>query len=99
MVDKLLDGVGEFASVYISDIIIFSPTWELHSQHLEPVLRRVLVAGLTIKKRKCQFAMSSCVYLGHRVGSGRVSPDEVKVDAIKVSQHLQLKSTYGPSWG
>jgi len=47
------------------------------------VLKRIQDAGLTAKRSKCQFAMSSCVYLGHRIGSGKVSPDDVKVEAIK----------------
>ena len=61
IVDKLLDGLGDYASAYIDDIIAFSPTWELLLQHLEPVLRRVRDTWLTIKKRKCQFAVFTWV--------------------------------------
>ena len=83
MVDRLLDGCGKFSGAYLDDVIIFSETWSDHVKHLETVLGRIRAAGLTLKKRKCQFGMPDCVYLGHRIGSGRVCPEEVKVQAIK----------------
>ena len=82
MVDKLLDGL-EYASAYLDDIIIFSSNWEDHLLHLEAVLQRLKQAGLTVKRKKCQFGMPECVYLGHSVGSGQVRPEEVKVKAIR----------------
>ena len=36
-----------------------------------------------MRKHKCQFAMAECMYLGHKVGSGRVAPDDLKVEIIK----------------
>ena len=83
MVDRLLDGLGEFSSAYMDDIIIFSTNWSDHCRHLDSVLKRIQSAGLTVKKRKCQFAMAECLYLGHRVGGGRVAPEDLKVEAIK----------------
>ena len=79
MVDKLLDGLGHYASAYIDDVIIFSSDWVDHLAHLEEVLRRIQVTGLTVKKRKCQFGMVECLYLGHSVGRGKVRPEDVKV--------------------
>ena len=76
MVDKLLDGFGHYASAYIDDVIIFSSDWVDHLAHLEEVLRRIQVAGLTVKKRKCQFGMAECLYLGHSVRSGKVRPED-----------------------
>ena len=82
MVDRLLDGLGAFVSAYMDDVIIFSCTWNDHLHHITSVLDRIHKAGLTVKKRKCQFAMAECGYLGHTVGSGRVRPDELKIRAI-----------------
>ena len=82
MVDKLLDGMNDFADAYIDDIIVYSTSWEAHKLHLETVLQRIQSAGLTVKRKKCQFAMPECVYLGHSVGSGKVSPEQVKVQAV-----------------
>ena len=41
------------------------------------------VAGLTVKKRKCQFGMAECLYLGHLVGSGNVCPEDMRVRAVR----------------
>ena len=74
---------GHYASAYIDDVIIFSSDWVDHLGHLAEVLRRIQVAGLTVKKRKCQFGMAECLYLGHSVGSGKVRPEDVKVRAVR----------------
>ena len=34
MVDRLLDGLGEFVNAYIDDIVIFSRQWEDHQRQL-----------------------------------------------------------------
>ena len=67
----------------MDDVIIFSTSWSDHQTHLESVLQRIQKAGLTIKKRKCQFAMAECVYFGHRVGNGKVTPEALKVEVIR----------------
>ena len=37
----------------------------------------------TVKPKKCQFAMSTCMYLGHIVGNGEVHPGTSKVAAVQ----------------
>ena len=92
MVDKLLEGLEHFAGAYIDDVIVFSSTWEDHLTHLEEVFHKIQQAGLTVKARKCQFAMQECVYLGHKVGSGKVRPEEVKVKAIRTFEVPRSKT-------
>ena len=82
MMDKLLDGWGHFANAYLDDLVIFSSSWPEHMQHLRAVIRRLQEAGLTVKPRKCQLAMTKCVYLGHIVG-GHVEMETAKVQAIR----------------
>ena len=43
-------------------------------QHLRAVIWRLQEAGLTVKPRKCQLAMTKYVYLGHIVEEGQVEP-------------------------
>ena len=83
MVDKILNGLNDFAGAYIDDVIVFSRSWSEHLQHLETVLRKIQQAGLTIKRKKCQFAMAECGYLGHVIGSGKVRPEVAKIQAVK----------------
>ena len=83
MMDQLIRGMETFAGAYLDDLVIHSSTWEDHLRQIRAVLERLREAGLTAKPRKCQFAMSKCVYLGHVVGNGMVQPEESKVKAVK----------------
>ncbi|CAJ0943012.1 unnamed protein product [Ranitomeya imitator] len=82
MVNTLLEGLEGYATAYLDDIAIFSPTWEDHLEHLTQVLWWIQRAGLTIKLEKCQLGMSEVHYLGLRVGGGALKPEPGKVDAI-----------------
>jgi hypothetical protein len=81
--DRVLRGLDEFAAAYLDDVVVFSSTWKEHLDHLRQVMERLQDAGLTVKLRKCQFGMDHCVYLGHVVGSGEVSPEPTKLAAVK----------------
>ena len=82
LMDVVLAPCAQFASAYIDDITIFSDSWEDHLQHLDQVLQCLQKAGLTAKPPKCFLATTSCSFLGHRVGGGRVALEEAKVAAI-----------------
>ncbi|XP_043203374.1 uncharacterized protein LOC122371264 [Amphibalanus amphitrite] len=45
-----------------------------HLQRLEEVLRRLLEAGLRLQRKKCQFAASEVVYLGHHITADGIKP-------------------------
>ena len=59
--------------------------------HLCTMLSRLKHDGLTAKARKCQFAMQSCVFLGHVVGEGCVRPEQAKVEAVREFQQPKTK--------
>ena len=86
MMDHILVGMQDFASAYLDDLIIHSNSWEEHVTHLRRVLQRLREAGLTVKQKKCQLAMSHCSYLGHVVGEGLLRPELSKVEAVKQFQ-------------
>ncbi|KYO30369.1 hypothetical protein Y1Q_0017858 [Alligator mississippiensis] len=65
---------------YINDIAIFSQDFE---SHLTTVLGKIKQAGLTVKAKKCQWALSEVVCLGHHVGGGHIAPLWDKIEAIK----------------
>ena len=83
MMDVLLNEMSAFAAAYLDDVIIHSETWDEHVTHVSRVFQCLDNAGLTVKPRKCQFAMSTCTYLGHIVGNGEVRPDASKVKAVE----------------
>ena len=83
MMDIILNDTGDYAAVYLDDVVIHSKSWGEHLHHVSEILHRLDRAGLTMKPRKCQFAMSQCSYLGHVVGNGKVRPEQSKLQAVK----------------
>ena len=91
MMDGLLHRDKEISQVYIDDIAVFSASWEEHCCHIRTVLGRLKEAGLTANVKKCQWGQTSCEFLGHVVGSGKVSPAELKVKAVRDFQQPHTK--------
>ena len=91
-VDKLLKGLSDLCGAYLDDVVIFSHCWEDHMKHLAQVFQCIHDAGLTLKRKKCQFAMPECIYLGHTIGSGQVRPEEVKIAAMQTFEQPQTKT-------
>ena len=83
LVDVVIQGLDDFTAAYLDDIIVYSKTWTEHLQHIQQVMERLQKVGLKVKRKKCQFGMSRCVYLGHVIGSGVVEPEASKVEAIQ----------------
>ena len=83
LMDKVLQGLEDYAASYINDLVIYSVTWEKHLKQIQTVLQRLQSAGLTAKTQKCQLGMSRCVYLGYVVGSGLVQPERSKVQGVE----------------
>ncbi|KYO38141.1 nectin-3 isoform B [Alligator mississippiensis] len=83
LINNLLQGCEQFAMAYIDDIAIFSQDFESHLIHLTTMLGKIKQAGLTVKAKKCQWALSEVVYLGHRVGGGHIAPLWDKIKAIR----------------
>lgn len=82
LMDKVLQGMEDFALPYLDDIAIFSSSWIDHMKHLRAVLCRLREAGLTVKVAKCQLGRAEVAYLGHVIGQGYRRPSEVKLAAI-----------------
>lgn len=82
LMDRVLNGLGDFALPYLDDIAIFSDTWDDHIRHLRVVLERLRDAGLTVRPEKCQIGKAEVSYLGHIVGQGYRRPADVKISAV-----------------
>ena len=91
MMDSLLWDVGPFAAAYLDDLIIHSKTWGAHLDQVHTILQKLREAGLTLKPRKCQFAMAYRAYLGHVVGGGEVRPEDYKVQCVRSFPILTVK--------
>ena len=65
MVDQLLDGSNDLASVYMDDVIVYSPIWKDHLCHLRQVLQCIQSAGLTLRTKGIGCHGSGCVLGTH----------------------------------
>ena len=79
---NLLSGIPHVI-VYLNDILVSGTSEEDHLKTLEIVLQRLLSAGLSVKKEKCQFRVSSIYYLGHKIDSEGLHLLPDKIDAIQ----------------
>jgi hypothetical protein len=63
------------------DILIYSPSWAEHLQHVKVVLQ--LMRELFAKRSKCYFGEPSVAYLGHIISAEGVAMDAEKVTAVE----------------
>lgn len=82
--------------VYLSDILVTSPTEAHHLATLEEVLCRLDAAGIRLKCQKCAFMLPSIEYRVHCISASGIQPTDSKVKALKqapVPENVsQLKS-------
>jgi transposase InsO family protein len=80
--DVLRDMLNIFVFVYLDDILIFSPSLQVHTQHVRRVLQRLLENRLFVKAEKCSFHATSVTFLGSVVSAEGISMDPTKVQAV-----------------
>ncbi|GFS54624.1 retrovirus-related Pol polyprotein from transposon 297 [Trichonephila clavipes] len=95
--------IGCFVSVYMNNVIITSPSFNEHLDHLNQVFTLLRDAGLTLNKDKCHFARDNLKYLGYVINKG-IETNHSKVKAItemkppknskKVSKFLGMAGWY-----
>jgi cytoskeleton-associated protein 5 len=59
---------------YLDDVVIFSENFQQHLSDLLEVFQRFRDAGLKLNPRKCTFARSSIVFLGHHISKDGIRP-------------------------
>ncbi|GFW75415.1 retrovirus-related Pol polyprotein from transposon opus [Trichonephila clavipes] len=97
--------IGRFVSVYMDDVIITSPSFKDHLDHLTQVFTLLRDAGLTLNKEKCHFARDKLKYLGLIISKEGIETDNKKIRAItemkppknnrEVSKFLGMTARYG----
>ncbi|GFW96457.1 retrovirus-related Pol polyprotein from transposon opus [Trichonephila clavipes] len=74
--------IGRFVLVYMDDVIITSPSFKDHLDHLNQVFTLLRDAGLTLNKEKCHFARDKLQYLGLIISKEGIETDSNKIIAI-----------------
>ena len=72
-----------YVLVFFDDILIYSPSLEIHWEHLCVVLTILREHKLYTKIKKCYFCQSNLEYLGHIISKKRVAIDPKKVKAME----------------
>ncbi|GFX73790.1 retrovirus-related Pol polyprotein from transposon 297 [Trichonephila clavipes] len=71
-----------FLRVYMDDVIITSPSFNEHLDHLNQVFTLLRDAGLTLNTSICHFARDKLKYLGLIISKEGIKTDNSKVKAI-----------------
>jgi hypothetical protein len=91
-----------YVLVFFDDILIYSPNWQAHLDHLEAVLKILHDNTLFVKLSKCSFGVEEIEYLGHRVTGQGVAMDKDKVQAVQdwptPTNVKQLRGFLGLTW-
>ncbi|KAJ9076207.1 hypothetical protein DSO57_1039654 [Entomophthora muscae] len=74
--------IGDFVTVYLDDITIYSKTFNEHLQHLKLCLDRIKSANLSVNAEKSILAVQQLKLLGHMVDAFGKHPDPDKCNAL-----------------
>ena len=74
---------GEFVTVYIDDILVFSSTLPEHIEHLQKVMSRLREVNLKLNPAKCKFVRKEVDYLVHVITAGGLKPNPRLTDAVQ----------------
>ncbi|GBG66253.1 hypothetical protein CBR_g57855 [Chara braunii] len=69
--------------VYLDDILVFSKTLQEHQGHLRQVLEKLREANFKINAKKCEWAKTQVLYLGHVLDGDGIKPEDSKIAAIR----------------
>lgn len=79
--ESIIEGL-EGTRVYIDDLVVWGTTQQQHDERLEKLLQRIKKSGLKLNRDKCLFSVTEMTFLGDKVTSEGVEPDQSKVQAI-----------------
>ncbi len=58
---------ADFLKCYIDDVLVHSKGLLQHLVHLEELCKRLYEVNMKIRPKKCEFVVTSIVYLGHKI--------------------------------
>jgi hypothetical protein len=81
--DQMLQGYNwECANVYVDDVLIYSSTFDEHITHMNQMFDRMRKANMKAKLKKCEWARTELLYLGHIINRQGILVDPAKVEAV-----------------
>ncbi|GBG72657.1 hypothetical protein CBR_g12230 [Chara braunii] len=83
MDDLFRPWLDRFVVVYLDDILVFNRTLQEHQGHLRQVLEKLREANFKINAKKCEWAKTQVLYLGHVLDGDGIKPEDSKIVAIR----------------
>ncbi|GBG73872.1 hypothetical protein CBR_g17584 [Chara braunii] len=83
MNDLFRPWLNKFVVVYLDDILVFSRTLQEHEGHLRQVLEKLREVNFKINAKKCEWAKTQVLYLGHVLDGDDIKPEDSKIAAIR----------------
>lgn len=71
-----------YVLAFFNDILVYSPTWDSHLEHLRTVLTLLHTHCLFAKLTKCAFGYIEITYLGYRISGQGLMVDQDKIEVI-----------------
>jgi len=89
-IQKILQPIRDLAASFVDDLTIHSNSFAAHLMDLKKFLDTIRAAGLTLKLKKCHFALPEVKFCGQIVGSGkrRIDPEKtLAIDQLKAPEN------------
>ncbi len=95
--DQVLERAN-FLKCYMNDILVHNEGFLQHLAHLEELFKRLHKVNMKIRHKKCEFAITYIIYLGHRILPNGIMAHWAKVIAILEMPNLwhQIHFVYRP---
>ena len=78
LMNHVLEGLSDFNTAYLDDILIYSQTLEEHLAHIQRVLDCLRKYSLRLKLKKCSFLKRETNYLGFVTNANGIQSEEKK---------------------
>ena len=82
MKSTLFDMRDKFTFPYLNDNLVFSDTFDDHSNHLKKVFQRLREKGIKIKASKCKLFQRQVNYLWRVISSDGYQIDQANTEAV-----------------
>ena len=90
-IQQVLRPVKRCTDAYVDDVLVFSSDeFSQHLKDIEAFLERIREAKMTLKLKKCRFALPEVKFCGKLIGSGFKRPDPEKIAAV---QNMRIPRT------
>ena len=91
--ERCVEGLRDTICVpYLDDLIVFSPDFNSHLNHLRQVFERLRNHGIKLKPKKCDMFKNEVNYLGHVVSEEGYRTDDSNIKVINALKEFVPKT-------